>query len=125
MGLFLIGGGVEDLSLGPDDAAGDFVANLDHVGHRRRSIADRQHRCSVVVNLLLESVKIQPFPGGGRELLAGVGPSVGIVNVEEKFSACGFDALGEGANVIEVLNRAVAGLLKSVVGFTKRRTRKR
>ncbi len=113
--LFDGGGGVEELGeLVPvfggasavgavgHEAGGDFISDLDHVGLCAGVFELLDDVAGVVVGFLDEVGEGEVFPRGGGELFAGVGPGVGVVEVEEEFHAGGFDAFGHGDGVGEV-----------------------
>jgi len=105
--VFSAGWDIEDLALWPEHAGGDFVSDLDPVGRGAVGGEGFEDVGGVVVNFLAEVVEIEVLPLLGGELLAGVGPGVGIVDVEEEEGAGALDAAGQAADVIEVLDGAV------------------
>ncbi len=95
--------GVGDLNVaeGPEHSAGGFVADLDHVGHDAGGFELGEDIFGVGFDLFFEGGGVEGAPGDGGFLMLGVGPGVGVVDVEEEGGAGGFDLLGEGDGVFE------------------------
>ena len=72
---------------GPEHAALDLVANLHHLGLLARSLEVGEDFFRVVVDVLFEPLGAMAFPRGRRDLMAGVGPPVAVVEVDEHFQA--------------------------------------
>jgi hypothetical protein len=87
----LAAGGGEDVE---QKAGRDFVADLDHVRRGAGGLELGDGVAGVIVDGFDQRGEGQVAPGGGLGLLAGIGPVVAVVEINEQAEAGGFDALG-------------------------------
>ena len=87
-------------AVGQEKTGVDFVADLHHVGEQVFFREAVQHLVGIGVDGIPHYVRGQPCPGGGRRLLAGIGPVVGIMEVQQSLHAGVFGA-AHGALRIE------------------------
>ena len=89
--------------IGDIEAADDFVADLNEVRRCPGRLQGVDHVGGVGFDLIDERVEIKIGPGGGFVLFLGVGPPIGVMEVEHERSTGIFDAFGEFGGVIEAI----------------------
>ena len=94
--------GPERRSRAEQNAGGDLVSDLHHVGPRACGDERLDVRQRVVVKVRHRGVDVVVHPRRRLGLLARVGPGVAVVKVEEKAHPGGLDLLSERDGVREV-----------------------
>ena len=84
--------GPVDLAYGPQDAVADLVADRDHVGWSSLSGECGDHLLRVGADRVGEPRQVLTLPGVWRRLVLGVGPEVGVVDVEKELHPGCLDA---------------------------------
>ena len=95
------------LAVGPENAADDFVAHLDVIGHGARRFEGGDAVAVVLAHLLGELRESQARPGRRFGLLPGIGPGIGIVKVQHQLQAGLLDTLRQRESIIEVVDVVV------------------
>ena len=98
---------VGQLAVGPEHAAGNFVAHLHHVGCEALFGKCGDGVAGVRKDLLDELLVIEFGPCRRHGLLGGIGPTVGVVQIEENVEAHGLGAAGERQRVREIVGQLV------------------
>ena len=92
-----------ELPVGPQNAVGDFISNLDVIRHRPRGCEGGDGVAVVSAHLLYQLGKVQVGPGGGRGLMTGVGPGVGIMKIQHEQQSGILDPHSQRHGVAEVV----------------------
>ena len=93
--IVLGGTGDFELGHGPGCAAGDLIADLDHIGHGPGVLQRLDAVVGVFFPLLFQVVDAHAAPCDGNLLVLGVGPGVGEMQVQKELCAQVFDLLGQ------------------------------
>src|SRR6185437_14252514 len=93
-----------DLRIGPEEAAGDFISDLDKVRRGAGGFQGFDDMFGVAFGLFDEVIEIEIGPGVGFVLLLGIGPPIGIMKIEHERGASVFDAFGELGGVFEAVH---------------------
>ena len=115
VGVAAVGIVVLDRSLRPPKhAVGYLVARLNHVGRGTCRLELLQAVLGIFINLRSQLCVIQTLPGIGRPLLAGIGPGVAVMEVEQQRHAGILDALAQGFDIGKVLTYSLIAVLRRV-----------
>ena len=83
-------------AVGQEKTGVDFVADLHHFGEQAFFREAVQHAVGIGIDGIPHPVYGQPLPGGGRYLLAGVGPVIGVMEIQQNLHA-GVSGAANGA----------------------------
>ncbi len=96
--------------VGPEHSVADFVTDLDHVREHAGFTEGDGGLLRVVEQGLNHLVVRHTFPRPGDELLAGVGPGVRVVIVEQKAVAQLAGRFGQGDGVLQAVGELRRGV---------------
>ena len=107
--------GRPDMTCGPQHTIGNLIAYLDEVGSGSGCLHLFQALGGIVVEDGGQFACALAFPTVGQGLFAGVGPGVGIMEVEHQQESCLLDLLAQCLHIVEALHHtaflvAVRGL---------------
>ena len=95
------------LAVGPEEAADDFVAHLDVIGHRARCFESGNAVAVILAHLVGELGEGQAGPGRRFGLLPWVGPGIRIVEVQHQLESGVLHALRQWKSIVEVVDVVV------------------
>ena len=84
---------------------GDFIADLNHVGHGVVLAQIFENRCRLVMHFADQRVELETFPRFWLGLLSGIGPAIGVMEIEKELRAAGPDALSQRPDGRQILRR--------------------
>src|SRR6266567_5123005 len=89
----------------PEHAIDDFITDLDHVRKHSRLAECRYRLLGVFENRLDQLDMRHALPGFWKELLAWIGPSIGIVIVEQEMETKFLGGFGERNCVFQIIGK--------------------
>ncbi len=98
----------------PQHAVGNLVANLHHLRQHVLGFESFNRSLRIVIDFLLKLRVVQTGPSGRFELLAGIGPRIGVVKIEEQLGAGGLRPFRQVDGVGQIVHDKVVAQVAGI-----------